>query len=128
MMKKRFLNVVTLIVIALSMTSCGLVNKIFHNNSDNEPVVAGSIQNMYLTTYNFDGRQLDSLCRVDTIPSDLADGWLRKVYTDYETNKPVIRYMYIKELNDNYEIIYFVTPKDDMYVVSKRQVLTEEEK
>lgn len=127
MMKKRFLNIVALLVITLSITSCGLTNKIFHKNVDNEPIVAGSIQNMYMITYDFNAKQLDSLCVADTIPSDLTDGWLRKVYTDFETNKPVIRYMYIKELNDNYEIIYFVTPKDDMYIVSKRQVLTEEE-
>ena len=80
-----------------------------------------------MTTYEFNGRQLDSLCVADTIPSDLTNGWLHKVYTDFETNKPIIRYMYIKELNDNFEIIYFVTPKDDIYIVSKRQVLTEEE-
>lgn len=79
---------------------------------------------MYQTTHNYTAFQVDSMCVADALPVDFK-GWIRRAYSDYETNEYVIRYMYIKELNDNYEMIYIVTPRGEMFVVSKRKVVTE---
>jgi hypothetical protein len=83
-----------------------------------------------MSTYEFNGRQLDSLFTADSLPKDFGDGWIRKAYTDYETRTYVIRYMYIKDLSEDYEMIYIVSQKQnspDLFIVSKRKVVTEEE-
>ena len=64
------------------------------------------------------------MCVADTLPMKF-EGWTCRTYTDYETNQYIVRYMYVKELNDNYEMIYIVTPRGDIYVVSKRKVVSE---
>lgn len=81
---------------------------------------------MYQVTHEYNARQVDSMCVADALPRDLNE-WLRKSYNDYETSQYVVRYMYIKELNNNRELIYIVTERGDIYAVSKRSVVTEEE-
>ena len=109
-----------------SFTGCGMLNKIFHKDSGNEntEVVMGTTQNMYQITVEYTPRQVDSMCVADGLP-ETFDGWIRRAYSDYETNEYIVRYMYIKELNDNFEMIYIVTPRGEMYVVSKRRVVSE---
>ena len=111
----------------LSFNSCGLIKKLSQNdNGENTTIVAGGTQNMYQSTYEYSQWQLDSLCNADNLPNNLND-WINRGYQDYETDAYITRYMYIKELNDNYEMIYIVTPRGEIYVVSKRKVVTEEE-
>lgn len=83
-------------------------------------MVAGSIQNMYQTTHEYKQYQLDSMCVADNLPNNL-DQWIKRTYQDYETNVYIDRYIYIKEINDSYEMVYIVTQKGDIFVVSKRK-------
>ena len=125
-MRNKIFSLVIFFSILFSMNGCGLIQKLSHkDNTDGTEIVAGT-QNMYQTTYEFSQWQLDSLCNADKLPTNLND-WINRGYQDYETKVYVARYMYIKELNDNYEMIYIVTPRGEIYVVSKRRVVTEEE-
>ena len=114
-----------MLAIVFSMAGCGLIGKVFNKEKPDDTEITLATQNMYMKTYNFTIMQLDSLCKADELPVELTEGWIRRSYTDYETNTQVVRYMYIKELNDNYEMIYLVTPEGDRFIVSKRQVITE---
>ena len=121
-MKNRIYSLLVLVSMLFSMAGCGLIGKLQHKG---EPeVVLGSTQNMYQETFEYTTVQLDSMCTVDGLPKSL-DEWIRRTFSDYETNEIVVRYMYIKEMNDNYELTYIVAPKGEMYVVSKRKVVTE---
>ena len=124
-MKKKILSFVTMLAVVMSMAGCGLLGNLFNKPGQDETEITLGTQNMYMKTYNFTVLQLDSLCKADELPVDLTEGWIRRSYKDYETNESVVRYMYIKELNDNYEMIYLVTPEGDRYIVSKRQVISE---
>ncbi len=124
-MKNKFLTFIIFISVLFSFTGCGVFTKIFHKeNKDNTEIVLGAEQNMYQTTYSYSNAQVDSMCVADYLPRNL-DEWLKRSYTDYETNQTVARYLYIKELNNNNEMIYIITPKGEIYVVSKRKVVTE---
>ena len=124
-MKNKILSLIVFFSVLLSFTGCGTLNKIFHKgDKENTEINFGSSQNMYQTTHDYSAFQVDSMCVADALPVNF-DGWIRRAYSDYETNEYVIRYMYIKELNDNYEMIYIVTPRGEMFVVSKRKVVTE---
>ena len=121
-MKNRIYSLLLLVSLLFSMAGCGLIKKLQHK--DEPDVVLGSTQNMYQETFEYTTVQLDSMCTVDGLPKSL-DEWIRRTFSDYETNEIVVRYMYIKEMNDNYELTYIVAPKGEMYVVSKRKVVTE---
>ena len=123
-MKNKFLRFIALFSVILSLTGCGLLKKATING--NTETVMGTTQNMYQVTHEYNARQIDSMCVVDVLPRNLND-WIQRSYNDYETNEYVTRYMYIKEMNNNYEMIYIVTPRGEIYVVSKRRVVTEEE-
>lgn len=124
-MKNRILSFIVFVSLLFSFTGCGMLNRIFHRaDKEDTEMTFGSSQNMYQVTHEYSLYQVDSMCVADTLPGNF-EGWVRRAYTDYETNEYVIRYMYIKELNDNFEMIYIVTPRGEVYVVSKRKVVTE---
>lgn len=126
-MKNKFLSFVVLFSVIFSFTGCGMLNKLFHKGAnENTETVIGVTQNMYQVVHEYDARQVDSMCVVDVLPRNLND-WISKSYNDFETNEYVVRHMYIKELNDDSELIYIVTERGDIYFVSKRKVVTEEE-
>lgn len=122
-MKNKFLSFIVLASMMLSITGCGLLTKMFHKDTgDNTEVVSGT-QNMYQIKHEYTRYQVDSMCVADNLPQ-MFEGWYRQAYQDYETGKYVIRYSYIKEKTDNNEMIYIVTERGDIYVVSKRKVET----
>lgn len=106
-----------------SFNGCGLIQKLSHKDNSGTEVVSGT-QNMYQQTVNYVQYQVDSMCVADNLPKDF-EGWITSSYQDYETNAYIIRHMYIKEMNDNYEMVYIVTQKGDIYVVSKRKTVNE---
>ena len=123
-MKNKFLSFIVLFSIIFSFTGCGLIKKISNKGNSDTEVVMGTTQNMYQIMHEYNARQIDSMCVVDALPRDLNE-WLSKSFNDYETNEYVVRHMYIKELNNNREMIYLITERGEMYVVSKRSVVTE---
>lgn len=123
-MKNKFLSLIVLLSVIFSLNGCGLIKKISNKNNSDTEVVMGATQNMYQVMHEYNARQIDSMCVVDALPRDLNE-WLSKSFNDYETNEYVVRRMYIKELNNNREMIYLITERGEMYVVSKRSVVTE---
>lgn len=69
----------------------------------------------------YDIHQLDSICRVERIPDDLAK-WHGTFLYDYETNEQINQYVFIKELKWNDEAIYTITVDDSTYYFTKRVV------
>jgi len=125
-MKNKFLSLIVLFSIIFSFTGCGLINKISNKGNGDKEAVMGTTQNMYQVVHMYTVQQVDSMCVVDVLPRDL-NNWISKSYNDYETKKYIVRYMYIKELNNDAEMIYILTERGDMYAVSKRKVVSEEE-
>lgn len=124
-MKDKILSLIIFFSLLFSFTGCGTLNKIFHKtDKENTETTFSTTQNMYQVTHEYTMHQIDSMCVADMLPMKF-EGWTCKTYTDYETNQYIVRYMYVKELNDNYEMIYIVTPRGDIYVVSKRKVVNE---
>ena len=124
-MKDKILSLIIFFSLLFSFTGCGTLNKIFHKtDKENTETTFGTTQNMYQVTHEYTMHQIDSMCVADVLPMKF-EGWTCRTYTDYETNQYIVRYMYVKELNDNYEMIYIITPRGDIYVVSKRKVVSE---
>lgn len=123
-MKKKLLELIVLASVLFSFNGCGLIQKLCHKDEGNSTEVVAGTQNMYQHTVSYVQYQVDSMCVVDGIPEHF-EGWIRSSYQDYETNEHITRYMYIKEMNDNYEMVYIVTQKGDIYVVSKRKTVNE---
>lgn len=123
-MKNKIITFVVLFSVLFFTTGCGTLNRIFHRNAENTEINLGASQNMYQETHEYNSSQVDSMCVADTLPRTF-ESWQPWAYLDHETNKYIVRYMYIKEYNDNYEIIYIITPRGDIYIVSKRKVSSE---
>ena len=102
-------------VVMFSMTSCGLLFK----QKQNPPETYGTSMRI-LYDKNFTYAQFDSICVVDVIPIDLGE-WKSHTTVDYETNKPITEYLYIKSIDSNNEEIYRLIILDqDTYNIYKR--------
>lgn len=124
-MKNKIISFLAAFTVLLSVSSCGLLTKILGGGTENSTdVIAG--QSMFMVTHEYSTYQLDSMCVADGLPKNLDQSWISRTYLDYETREYISKYMYIKELNNNYEMIYTVTPKYEMFIVSKREVKEEE--
>lgn len=122
-MKNRLFYLLTAILLIFLLNGCGMLSKLFHKDTEDTGTTIG-IPSMHQIDYEYTGFQVDSMCVADSLPRNF-DGWLHRAYQDYETSEYIVRYMYIKDLNDNYEMIYIVTPRGEIYVVSKRKVVNE---
>lgn len=80
-------------------------------------VLRNSIRSMY-KQYQF-----DSICQVERLPNDL-DKWHGNFLYDYETNKKIAQYIFIKNIDRKNEIIYTITVNDNdsVYYFAKRIV------
>ena len=119
-MKNKIPSLLLVLILSFMFTGCGLLNKIFHGNNPDIDVVYGTDdQIMKETSHVYTTFQLDSMCVADTLPRNLNE-WLGKSYTDSETKKRITKYMYIKRLTDTGELIYIVTPRENLFSVKKR--------
>ena len=124
-MKNRFFKLLVFFFILFSFVSCGPLNKVRQGkNKENTETTFGASQMMKQVIHEYNAYQIDSMCVTDVLPPNF-NGWIKRIYSDYETNKSIIRYMFIKELNEYNEMIYIVTPKGEMFVVAKRKVTVE---
>ena len=129
-MKKFLLNLFVAVILATS--SCHPLVEITEKPdlTDTTTVITdttlGNLSpGMYMKTFYYNAFQLDSMCVVDNLPRSLND-WTKNTLTDFETNIVIVRYAYIKEYNEIYEMLYIVTPNGDIYVVQKREAIKEE--
>lgn len=60
----------------------------------------------------FTAQQFDSICNWDSLPTT----WNLVPLRDVETNKPIERYMYIKDSTT----VYTLTKEDGKFIVTKR--------
>lgn len=97
---------------AMVVASCCLFRKVPKENNNNDDAI------MYGITMMLNTRQLDSMITVDQLP--ILEEWINAGFYDYETNQRVYKYTYIKELNEDNELIYVATVKDTLYKVVKR--------
>ena len=109
--------------IGLSICGCGLFRKVPKNTNTNTTLGASA---MYGQTYTINDRQLDSVCFADKLSYDLND-WIKSTYLDYETNKIINKYIFIKTLNEKEEMVYILMPVDTLYELTKRFVREVEE-
>ena len=65
--------------------------------------------------------QLDSICRVEKLPNDMSE-WYGSFLYDYETNKKINQYVFIKEYNRKNEVIYTIIVDDSVYHFTKQIV------
>lgn len=99
-------------MICVSVASCGWLTKLPKDNG-------GVYGTQMLTSYTMRATnwQIDSICRVDTLPN--IDAWTLSGFKDYETGENIVKRMYIKQTGKN-EIIYIVTGVDEPYLVTRR--------
>ena len=124
-MKNRFFKLLVFFFILFSFVSCGPLNKVRQGkNKENTEITFGASQMMKQVTHEYNAYQIDSMCVADVLPLNF-NGWIKRTYSDYETNQNIVRYMFIKELNEYNEMIYIVTPRGEMFIVAKRKVIVE---
>lgn len=125
-MKNKICNFFLILLIGLCAYGCGLFRKA-QNGSGNGHTVIGTPA-MFGRTDTINARQLDSVCVVDGLSTDL-EKWLKMGFYDYETRKVVDRYAFIKTMAENEEMTYILTPIDTLYILTKRYVkeVTEDE-
>ena len=111
-------KIALIFAIGLSLCGCGLFKNVPKNNENSTTL---STPAMFGKTAMINLRQLDSICVVDGLSTNLED-WLKSTYVDYETNMPVNRYAFIKVLNEHEEMMYILMPVDTLYKLTKRYV------
>ena len=126
-MKNKICNLILVLMIGLSTYSCGLFRRLQGNTNKEQTTVMGTPA-MFGRTDTINARQLDSVCVVDGLSTDL-EKWLKMGFYDYETGKVVDRYAFIKTMAENEEMTYILTPIDTLYILTKRYVkeITEDE-
>ena len=117
---KRFLVVVSLFFF---MIGCG-PGKHLPQNQDNN--LSYSMQILF--EKNFTMYQFDSLCVADTLPINFEKKWIKnQSLYDYETNKPIEQYYYIKRLGQNESFYRLIIIDEETYNVFKRVVYGKKE-
>lgn len=68
----------------------------------------------------FSKAQFDSICFVDSLPTDLKK-WQRTQFRDFETREGETMYLFIKRLG-NGEQIYRLEERGDSFKITKREI------
>ena len=110
-MKKLF-NILIYAMISICIIGCCTQKKV--GSSD----VLGSSMKVELHIDDAKAFQVDSLITADTLPS--LDKWISSTFIDYNTNKPVVKRMYIKQYSLKHEILYLVIGESEPFEIIKR--------
>lgn len=62
--------------------------------------------------------QLDSICKADTLSTNLED-WLNTEFESYETGRTIYKYIWIKQWNDGTLFRYIITGTKEPYMFQK---------
>ena len=119
-MKNWIYKFILLVCLGLSTYSCGLFKNLF-KNTDNGQTTVMTAPGMYGQTMLINARQLDSVCVVDGLSTDL-EKWLVMTFYDYETGEKIDRYAFVKIIGQGEELTYILTPRDTLYEMTKRFV------
>lgn len=110
-MKKLF-NILIYAMISICIIGCCTQKKV--GSSD----VLGSSMKVELHIDDAKAFQVDSLINADTLPS--LDKWISSTFIDYNTNKSVVKRMYIKQYSPKHEILYLVIGESEPFEIIKR--------
>ena len=114
----KIIKLAAIFMVGIALFGCGLCKRV-PNNTENQTTLGSPA--MFGQTSMITKRQLDSVCVVDGLSVNL-NNWLKSTYVDYETNKQIERYAFIKILNENEEMMYILMPVDTLYKLTKRYV------
>ena len=117
-MKKVITKILILLAAAFVLCGCGETWRLSHQRQTHDEYTFGT---MKAFVYEYNGKQVDSMCVADKLPRDLND-WATSSYTDYETGNNYTRKIYVKEYDGKREMIYIITPLERLYKVVKRYV------
>ena len=118
---QTFKSFLFVLAIVFSISGCGLLCK----QKQTQPVTYGTGMRI-LYDKEFTQYQFDSICLADTIPGNL-DMWRKLKSVDYETNKPIEEYLYIKRLGANEEMFRMMMVNDSTYNILKRITYADKE-
>ena len=108
-MRHKILSFISLIVVILFAVGCGQTRKISEMSSGSFPV--------YSYTQTLTKNQLDSICVVEGINSDLSR-WIKGSLKDFESGTTANQWIYIT--NKNGFVIYDLTQRENFYILNKR--------
>jgi hypothetical protein len=107
---KKVLISVSFIILFVCCTTVKFVN-------DTDYTLGTSMKMAYVID---NGReyQIDSIIMADTLPN--IKKWMHMNYTDYETNKRVLKRMYVRVYDNNTESVYIIIGNSEPYKITKR--------
>jgi hypothetical protein len=111
-MKNVLKNILTSAIFIVFFIGCATVK---HNTVD---VPLGASMKIEYVMDNAKTYQIDSIVVADTLPN--IDKWLVMTYMDYETNKRILKRMYIRKYNNGSETSYIIIGSNEPYKVTKR--------
>ena len=122
---KNLRNFLVVVFLFFLMIGCGPGRHLQQNQNNVDTTLSYSMQILF--EKNFSLYQFDSLCFADTLPRNF-DKWVKNqnLY-DYETNKPIEQYYYIKRLGPNESFYRLIIIDEETYNVFKRVIYGKKE-
>lgn len=111
-MKNVFKYILTSVLISIFFIGCATVK--------NQPkdISFGTSMKIEYVIDDAKTYQIDSILIADTLPN--IDKWLIMNYIDYETNKKIIKRMYIRKYESGFENTYIIIGNNEPYKITKR--------
>jgi hypothetical protein len=124
-MKKTLLNFLLGLSIIIGISSCGIFKsgKMLGCGASKDDSETELIMRAYSSVIN--SRQLDSLCSADNLSRNIEEDWMRNVFTDFESNESIVKYIWIKSVSEDTETTYILVPCDTLYTFTKRVISSE---
>lgn len=117
----KFANKIIIILMMIFMLPC--CDFILSNQqpttitNQQDSTIYGSLMKMsYIDTIGLS--ELDSIIAHDTLP--LLQDWTIRVFTDFETNDSIYKYLHIVDVDTDIQIMYVITNKEEPFIIEKR--------
>lgn len=109
---KEIIKLLFTLVTFIALTACSCHKKLIKTDME-----YGTSMKYALVINDAKIQQVDSLILADTLPS--LDKWIGGTFVDYETNKKIVKRVYIKQ-NPPKEIVYIITGLTEPFNITKR--------
>lgn len=111
-MKNIIKNIVLIAIIGVFFIGCATIK---HQQSD---IVFGTSMKISYIIEDGTEYQIDSIIMADTLPN--IKRWMHMNYTDYETNKKILKRMYVRTYKNGNESTYIIIGNEEPYNITKR--------
>ena len=111
-MKNVLKHILTSVIVTMFFIGCATMK---HQQTD---VAFGTSMKIAYVIDNAKTYQIDSIVLADTLPS--VDRWMHMTYMDYETNKRILKKMYIRTYENGSESTYIIIGDNEPYKITKR--------